>query len=368
MTWYKTGTVSATLNSTAVIGTGTAWTAGCRVGDEFRGPNGKVYEVTGLGSDTAISIYPPYEGPTVSGGSYVLKPVQGYNKASADALREIVNTYGAQLAALKTTGNYDVLPVTKGGTGGTTQAEAQTALGLAPQTSTSDSTAGRLMLNGAHGLGSVLTLPVMPTLLTHLPSGLYRGVGGTTVGSPFSTASGFMAFAKRYSTNDTFYTIFAASVGRIFEGWYTTGASSIDWFEIFTTKNSVGAVSQVGGVPTGALLQRGTTTTGTFSKYACGTLICSGWSTTAATASSAAGSVFIGSGFTSFTFPHAFSSPPACSDASRFQISGGSGAGSGRGWGTIGLVTASTVTHIVYGQASNSSMYPGYVAHGRWYE
>lgn len=368
MPWYKTGTVFVALNSNAVTGSGTAFIVNCRVGDAFRGPDGRWYEVTNVVSNTAISIDPPYIGATASGGSYALAPMQGYVKDSADALRAIVTTYGAQLAALKTTGNYDILPITKGGTGGTTQAEAQTALGLTPQTSTSDSTAGRLMLNGAHGWGSALTLPVMPTLLTHLPSGLYRGVGGTTVGSPFSTASGFMAFAKRYSTNDTFYTIFAASVGRIFEGWYTTGASSIDWFEIFTTKNAVGAVSQTGGIPTGALLQRGTTTTGTFSKYACGTLICSGWSTTAATSSSAAGSLFIGSGFTNFTFPHAFSSPPACSDASRFQISGGSGAGAGRGWGTIGVVTPTTVSHIVYGHASNSSMYPGYVAHGRWYE
>lgn len=368
MPWYKAGTVSVALNSNAVTGVGTAFIVNCRVGDAFRGPDGRWYEVTNAPSNTSLSIDPPYQGPTVSGGTYALAPMQGYVKDSADALRAIVNTYGAKLAALGTTGNYDILPVSKGGTGGATISDAQAALGLVPQTTTSDATGGRLMLNGAHGWGSSITLPVMPTLLTHLPTGIYRGVGGTTAGSPFSTASGFMAYAKRYSTNDTFYTISATSVGRVFEGWYTTGAASIDWFEIYTTKNSVGAVSQTGGIPTGALLQRGTTTTGTFSKYACGTLICSGWSTTAATASAAAGGVFIGSGFTNFTFPHAFSSPPACSDASRFQISGGAGAGNSRGWGTIGVVTATTVSHIVYGHASTSSMYPGYVAHGRWYE
>ncbi|WP_250963080.1 hypothetical protein [Pseudomonas sp. CG7] len=368
MPWYKTGTVNVTLNSNAVTGVGTAFIANCRVGDAFRGPDGRWYEVTNASSNTSLSISPAYLGPTASGGSYALAPMQGYVKDSADALRDIVNTYGSQLAALKTTGNYDILPVSKGGTGGENITDAQIGLGLVPQTSTSDSTVGRLMLNGAHGWGSAVTLPVMPTLLAHLPSGLYRGVGGTTVGAPFSTATGFMAFAKRYSTTDTFYTIFAASVGRIFEGWYTTGAGSIDWFEVFTTKNSVGAVSQTGGIPTGALLQRGTTTTGTFSKYACGTLICSGWSTTAVTTTTSAGGVFIASATSSFTYPHAFSSPPVCSDASRFQMSGGPAAGSSRGWGSVGAVSASSVTLVVYGHASNSAMYPGYLAHGRWYE
>ncbi len=120
MPWYKTGTVSVTQNSNAVIGSGTAFIANSRVGDGFRGPDGRWYEVTNIASNTALSISPNYEGPTVASGFYSIMPVQGYQKDLSDKVREILNEYGETLAALGTTGNYDILPVAKGGTGSVT--------------------------------------------------------------------------------------------------------------------------------------------------------------------------------------------------------------------------------------------------------
>lgn len=130
MPWYKAGTVSVTQNSNAVIGSGTAFIANSRVGDGFRGPDGGWYEVTNIASDTAMSISPNYQGASNSAGGYALAPLQGYVKESADALRALVNQFGTKLAALGTTGNYETLPVAKGGTGGVNQAEARTGLGL----------------------------------------------------------------------------------------------------------------------------------------------------------------------------------------------------------------------------------------------
>lgn len=117
MPWYKTGTVSVTQNSNAVIGAGTAFIANSRVGDGFRGPDGRWYEVTNIASNTALSISPNYEGPTVADGFYSIMPVQGYQKDLSDQVRAILNDYGEKLAALGTTGNYDILPPSKGGTG-----------------------------------------------------------------------------------------------------------------------------------------------------------------------------------------------------------------------------------------------------------
>jgi hypothetical protein len=117
MPWYKAGTVSVTQNSNAVIGTNTAFIANSRVGDAFRGPDGGWYEVTNIASDTALSISPNYQGATNATGAYALAPMQGYVKDSADALRSLVNQFGSKLAALGTTGNYDILPLQKGGTG-----------------------------------------------------------------------------------------------------------------------------------------------------------------------------------------------------------------------------------------------------------
>ncbi|MDD1002451.1 tail fiber domain-containing protein [Pseudomonas helmanticensis] len=151
MPWYKSGTVSVTQNSNAVIGTGTAFIANSRVGDAFRGPDGAWYEVTNIASDTAMSISPNYQGATNASGTYALAPMQGYVKDSADALRALVNQYGSKLAALGTTGNYETLPISKGGTGGTTQAAAQSGLGLVPTSSRLDVTAGRIVKVGDYG-------------------------------------------------------------------------------------------------------------------------------------------------------------------------------------------------------------------------
>lgn len=94
MGWYKTGTVSVTNGSTAVIGTGTAFIANARVGDAYRGPDGEWYEVTNIASNTALSISPNYQGTTVATGSYSLAPMQGYVKDSADALRAATQVIG----------------------------------------------------------------------------------------------------------------------------------------------------------------------------------------------------------------------------------------------------------------------------------
>jgi hypothetical protein len=95
MGWYKTGTVSVTAGSNAVLGAATSFIANARVGDGFRGPDGKWYEVTNIASDTALSISPNYQGVTASGGTYSLAPLQGYLKDSADQLRAATKVIGA---------------------------------------------------------------------------------------------------------------------------------------------------------------------------------------------------------------------------------------------------------------------------------
>ncbi|MDD1979626.1 phage tail protein, partial [Pseudomonas tussilaginis] len=113
-----------------VTGTGTNFSANSRVGDAFQGPDGRWYEVANITSATVLSILPAYQGATVAGGSYGLAPMQGYVKESADRLRQIVNDWGSTLAGLGSVSTENVVPVTKGGTGGTTPALARSGLGL----------------------------------------------------------------------------------------------------------------------------------------------------------------------------------------------------------------------------------------------
>lgn len=187
MPWYKTGTVKTTINTNAIVGTGTSFIANARVGDAFKGPDGAWYEVTNIASDTAMSIAPNYAGPTVAAGTYAITPVQGYVKDLADQAKAMILQWGTTLAGLGTVATENVVPITKGGTGaitaplartalglGTVAVEnilpvakggtgattiplARTALGLVPQTSVSDASAGRLMLTGAFGEGGIAT-------------------------------------------------------------------------------------------------------------------------------------------------------------------------------------------------------------------
>ncbi|WDH25057.1 hypothetical protein [Pseudomonas chlororaphis] len=133
MAWARTGTVAVTAGSTTVTGMGTGFAANSRVGDAFIGPDGRQYEIGNVASDTVISILPAYLGDTASGQAYAIMPVNGYPKLLADNVRDWLSTYGPKMAALGTTGNYDILPVTKGGTGATDVVGARAALQVGPR-------------------------------------------------------------------------------------------------------------------------------------------------------------------------------------------------------------------------------------------
>lgn len=152
MVWQRSGTVEVQNGSTTVAGTGVDFAASSRVGDSFVGPDGATYEVANVASATVISILPAYRGATVSGASYAIMPVQGYDKMLSDAFNNLNNQFGPKLADLGTTGNYDILPADKGGTGRTALGNAVTADLV---TSKTDTTAGRVLTVGYCGLGAV---------------------------------------------------------------------------------------------------------------------------------------------------------------------------------------------------------------------
>lgn len=94
-----------------------------------------------------------------------------------------------------------------------------------------------------------------------------------------------------------------------------------DWSLVYHTSNILGTVSQSGGVPTGAIMERGRNGSGEYVKYADGTLICTGRVTLIQLTSSALG--------VTLTFPASFVSSP--------------------------IVTASTLSSEVSGTLTNSS-------------
>lgn len=226
MPWYKTGTVSITNGQTSVTGVGTNFASNARVGDGFRGPDGAWYEVVNIASQTVLGIFPAYAGATVSASAnYMVAPIQGYNKDTADQLRAITGgvldgkqntntnltalsnlagdltdrliyfssptamntspltakarslllrsnseTMRSEIGAASAGANSDItsisgltsmLPINQGGTGSGNLLGAQQNLGIVKVTSNTDTTIGSIPVVGWMGYGGV-TSPRLP--------------------------------------------------------------------------------------------------------------------------------------------------------------------------------------------------------------
>lgn len=145
--WFSEGTVSVQNGSPTVTGVGTKF-SNCRAGDMFVGPDQGIYQVINPASDTSLSISPAYRGAAVGGAGYGIVPVNGYPKALADAVNQMVQQWGATLAGLGDVSTEDVVPFAKGGTGASSLSEAKTALGI------SDAITG-----GSNANGTFIKLP-----------------------------------------------------------------------------------------------------------------------------------------------------------------------------------------------------------------
>lgn len=419
MPWLRAGTVAVTNGSTAVTGTNADFAANARTGDSFVGPDGLNYEVANVASATVISILPAYKGPTASGAAYAIMPVQGYDKMLSDAFNNLNNQFGSKLAALGTTGNYDVLPVDKGGTGGTTPAAARTGLGLGTSATLSVTTiveralpgamAGKVADAGFRGISGFLDLrgsifeTGTPTDLSNtgfitgfatastlgIPSsalsgsvyvhltvvtplnGVVGAVGATTI----RTARGYDREVVSYATSATTWSAWsepnvrgganstitslsglttALSVAQGGTGNNTGTASKLAGAGI------LGTVSQSGGTPTGSIIEKGSTATGEYTKFADGTMICRHTYTASTSVDLPFNGAFV-SGYIPWIFPAAFVASPSVivtprGDTALFGMVGPSGSG--------------TMENIRIGQsvsAGAATRSANFVAIGRWF-
>lgn len=94
-----------------------------------------------------------------------------------------------------------------------------------------------------------------------------------------------------------------------------------DWLYHYNSENILGTVGQASGVPTGAIIERGSNANGEYTKFADGTMICRASGTGLPAAENPVGSVFSGSEL-EWTFPMAFASAPACFGGHRSPSAG----------------------------------------------
>jgi hypothetical protein len=93
MAWFKTGTISVTNGSPTVTGSGTTWIANAQVGEALYAPDGRLYEITNIASDTSMTITPAYLGTGQSGQAYTIVPSQSYIRDLAAQAADLVNNY-----------------------------------------------------------------------------------------------------------------------------------------------------------------------------------------------------------------------------------------------------------------------------------
>lgn len=133
-------------------------------------------------------------------------------------------------------------PLTAGGTGATSAANARANLGVAPaQTSAEDTTSGVTMLVGAFGLGSV---PLYASDFNAIPAGVtgfYRAINGGSTNAPDSSANWALLNVGQNLGNDRRFQIAMRAFGvpdmRIRSGTGADGFSA--WAQLLTTNVDV---------------------------------------------------------------------------------------------------------------------------------
>ena len=140
-------------------------------------------------------------------------------------------------------------------------------------TSATDTTAGRLLKVGDFGLGSGIRLS-SGSADDYTQSGLYFLVDQIT-NKPV-TGGGNLFVSRDQPASEIVSQIFVHRGGDRSIWYRNKDISGVwgAWRQIYHSANILGTVSQSDGVPTGAIIQRGSNANGEFVKYADGTMWC----------------------------------------------------------------------------------------------
>ncbi|MDO9524977.1 MAG: hypothetical protein Q7J57_05480 [Gemmobacter sp.] len=175
--------------------------------------------------------------------------------------------------------------------------------GTAAQGAVDDATAGRLLKVGAFGLGGVTVTAENWDAAS--VTGFLRNTTTGAVGVP-SAAVNWLGLHIHINANNAAQIAFRA--GAVLVRWKFSGLWSA-WDSLCSRATLLGAVSQSAGVPTGAVIERGSNANGDYVRFADGTQICTITTLSAPNASTARGSLFRSADLT-WTYPAAFSAAP----------------------------------------------------------
>ena len=164
-----------------------------------------------------------------------------------------------------------------------------------------DTTAGRLMKVGAFGLGRTAGNNLADIDDVTARIGFYRTISTATGTFPAGMAKTGRLRVEIYNNTGIYQEWSPLAFNNLIFVRFYNGTTWSTWQRMFNTGNVLGIVSQTAGVPTGALIERGSNANGEYVKFADGTLIC----TRTMTAASGAA--------TTWTYPAAFIAAPVLS-------------------------------------------------------
>lgn len=308
-TWYNAGTVSVSNGSATVTGSGTNFVSNVRVGDAIHLPDGRVYEIAGVVSNTELTISPSYLGSSGSGQDYRVQPTRGILQTFYDTVQSwIVAQQGFLDGPLA--GRF------QDGTDNEPGLSFASQISLGIRRVTSNTMA--FVTNGVRRVtlsnnALEINVPVTGTAATENETDLTEGklLRVNDFGFPLSrnltsaddlnnTPPGFIGVGSTSNRPDNLpvpgtHRWTGIHLGRnldirgaqwmvgITDGaartWIRTQEAGVwaDWYEMYHQNSILGDVSQSGGVPTGAIMQFGFNSNGKFVRFANGVQICWGW-------------------------------------------------------------------------------------------
>ncbi|MCW2480349.1 pyocin knob domain-containing protein [Candidatus Symbiopectobacterium sp. NZEC135] len=251
---YRIGTVNVVSGSTKVIGVGTEWADlknGVMPGFPFKGPNGLIYEIKSIESNTGMTLNEAYTGPTASGQSYsILTTYQGDLSQFAAQFNALLTYYRLTRNQMMSvlTGTEEVQVTSDDGSIITVRSLQEMNAVLngkvtgVKQTGPFDATAGSLLINGAWGWGG------LGQTFNSDDAALLVSARNAAFGSRVFRNDTVSAYSKQYApslmlkTGDTWaivsvgYTVSGVSGGiRIAAG--TNSGSATTVHELWTDKN-----------------------------------------------------------------------------------------------------------------------------------
>ncbi len=231
---YSTGTVSYSNGSPVVTGTGTAFVANVKAGYQLQGPNGGVYFVQAVNSDTSLTLTRNYEGASQAAQAFEIAPTGGVSLALADRVNALISEY-ADIAEEAGEGKFGNGTLAAPGlsflldqdtgirrrasnaialvAGGIDQFDVSggVAIGAAVMSSMADVGTGKLMLNGGHGLGgqardlgasevladiSETCFVKVPTVDVETKGGPVGALGGVVLTQTFGSANAAQTYRE----------------------------------------------------------------------------------------------------------------------------------------------------------------------------